>query len=183
MTNTLDTKPRGVGLRIALPGRLMMRVIESPERPANRSALVKLYKGEAHVALYSAALAVHMLPRHVASKNTQYEAVLADIRDFLAFRFRLDLPGVVGIRRYKIDDISADATDWEYVDHVIKGLDHLSREMFDNGAKMTDVLRFMRELKDMLKIAARRIYPGDAEDYAEYETMLSKPQPRIGAGR
>ena len=175
MLNDLDTRPRTVRFRVALPGKIMMRVLESRDRLMSGQTLKELYKDEAHVALYSAALALHLLPRHGESKKTRYSAVLADIRDFLRFRFRAKVYFDTNRASTRDDEILADATDRELVNHVIKLMDGLCRQFIDDDTGgMTELLKSLRQLRDLLKIAARRLYPGGPEEYAEYEAMFAK---------
>ena len=71
----------------------------------------------------------------------------------------------------------ADTTDAELIIHVIKRLDDLSRQFrVDDAPRMADVLRCIRQLRELLKIAARRLYPGEAEEYAVYEAIFAESQ-------
>ncbi|MDA0989099.1 MAG: hypothetical protein O2783_08310 [Chloroflexi bacterium] len=179
MLNNLDTRPRTVRFRINLPGKIMMRVLESRDRLMSGQTLIELYKDEAHVALYSAALALHLLPRHGESKNTRYGAVLADTGDFLRFRFRAKVPIDTGKAWTVDDEVIADATDRELVDYVIKRLDGLCHQFSDGGTVgITELLKSLRQLRELLKIAARRLYPGNPEEYADYEAMFAESQQR-----
>ena len=175
MPSDLDTRPRRVWLELTAPGKTMMRVLESRDRLLSRQSLTELYKDEAHAALYSAALALHLLPRHVASKRMRYSVVLADIRDFLSFRFRAKVSPNIDSEGPREDEIMADTTDAELINHVIERLDDLSRQFrVDDAPRMADVLRCIRQLRELLKIAARRLYPGEAEEYAVYEAIFAE---------
>ena len=174
MPNELDTRPRSARLRIALPGRRMMRVLESRDRLMSGQTLRELYKDQAHVALYSAALALHLLPRHGESKQTRHEAVLADTRDFLRFRFRAKVTIDPDRTWTEEDDILAEVTDRQLVHHVIQRLDFLHRQFRDDSERITELLKSLRRLRDLLRIAARRVYPGEADEYAAYESMFAE---------
>ena len=70
----------------------------------------------------------------------------------------------------------AEATDGELLNHVIKRVDGLCRQFSDDDtARMIELLKSIRQLREMLKNAARRLYPGDPEEYADYEAMFSQP--------
>ena len=154
----------------------MMRVLESRDRLLSRQSLTELYKDEGYVALYSAALALHLLPRRGESNGMRYGDVLADIRDFLSFRFRAKVSKNAGTAWIGDSEITANPTDVELLNHVIKRVDALCRQFSDDDtARMTELLKSMRQLRELLKNAARRLYPGDPEDYAEYEAMFSQP--------
>ena len=176
MSHDLDIRPRRVWLGLTVPGKTMMRVLESRDRRLSDQSLTELYRDEVHVALYSAALALHLLPRHGESRKMHYGAVLADIRDFLMFRFRTKAFMDSNAVWSRDDDIIASATDKELLHHVIERLDGLSRDISTNHAsRMTEMLASIRQLRDLLKNAARRVYPGDPEDYAEYEVRFALP--------
>ena len=177
MTSDLDTRPRRVWVAVNAPGKRMMRVLESRGRLLAGQSLADLYRDQAHVALYSAALALHLLPRHGESKKTRFNEVLADIRDFLKLRFRAKVPTDTNLAwtGTGYDEIIANATDKDLVVHVIGRLDDLCRRFTDDdSATMTELLATMRNLKDLLKNAARRVFPGDPDEYTEYEVIFAE---------
>ena len=153
----------------------MLRLLESRGRLLGGQSLADLYNDPAHVALYSAALALHWLPRRGESANTRYSQVLADTRDFLKFRFRSKASARVNRAWTGYEEIIASATDKELVDYVIASLDDLClRFSEDHSATMTELLATMRGLRELLKNAARRVFPGDPEDYTLYEVIFAE---------
>ena len=176
MLSDLDTRPRRVWLGLTVPGKKMMRVLESRDRLLIKQSLTELYRDESHVALYSAALALHLLPRHGESHKMRYRDVLADIRDFLKFRFRAKVSTDTAKALLGDDEIMALATDGESLSHVIERVNELCRQFSDDDtAKMTELLTSMRRLRELLKNVARRLYPGGPEEYAGYEAMFAQP--------
>jgi hypothetical protein len=74
------------------------------------------------------------------------------------------------------DGILADATDGELLNHLIQRLNDFCRQISDDDtARMTELLKSMHQLRDLLKTAARRMFPGDPEEYAEYKAMFAQP--------
>lgn len=77
-----------------------------------------------------------------------------------------------------IEDVGilADATNGELLNHLIQRLNDLCRQYNDDDtARMTMLLESMRQLREWLKNAARRLFPGDPEEYAEYEAIFAQP--------
>jgi hypothetical protein len=175
MASDLDIRPRRIWVALNVPGKIMMRLLESRDRLLAGQSLADLYRDQAHVALYSAALALYWLPRHGESKKTRYSEVLADIRDFLRFRFRAKTAPDINRAWKGYDEIVSNVTDKELVDHVIGSLDGLCRRFSDDhSATMTELLATMRYLRDLLKNAARRVFPGEPEDYTQYEVVFAE---------
>ena len=181
MTVDLNTKPRRVWLGLAVPGKKLRQLLRSHDSPWQGRGLAKLYRDDAHVGLLAAALTLHLMPRHAARHGMPYEQVLADVRDFLKFRFRAE--GFVDAdKRLTLDDVaksaeegcivSIDVADAAVVSYVIGRLDDLAQESSGGLAtRMTELLSSIRALRDLLRHIARRLGAGD-----EYEAMFAGPQ-------
>lgn len=174
-----------------------MMVILMPEGGVKRGqALVDLYKDDAYMAVHSAALVLHMLPkagsrhgpalRHLvrSDRGNPYGAVLTDIRDFLKFRFRvkgLAIPGDASpatiwerLASLGTDDVdvlaeAAEAQACTILTYVISTLDKLS------GIRMVSIEGFtasLRDLRDMLRDVARCMYPYGSESFDPMDKMV-----------
>jgi hypothetical protein len=69
-----------------------------------------------------------------------------------------------------------EGTDGELVIHIIKSLESLSLQFREESKDIMELLSSVLLLKEMLKIAARRVFPGDPDEYAKYEAMFAEPQ-------
>ena len=110
MTTSMDTRPRRVWLGLTVPGKTVMQLLKSHEGPFQGQRLTALYKDDAYVALLSAALALHLMPKHGGPHGMPYGAVLGDVREFLRFRFRAE--GLLEPeKRPKLEDIAEGRTE------------------------------------------------------------------------
>ena len=179
MSKDIDRNPRRVWLGLAVPGKKMMGVLESRERLTSGQTLTELYGDEGHVALYSAWLALQLLPRQGIARRVRYGAVLADIRDFLRLRFRINVVSNPMKTWSDVDEVIVHATDGELLNNVIERLDGLSHAASkESDVGMTEWLNSIRQVKELLKNAARRSYPGDPEEYVDYELRFARPRPQ-----
>ncbi len=157
----------------------MMDVLKSHDSALRKRRLRGIYGDEAWVGLQSAALALHLMPRHAARHGMPYADVLADIRDFVRFRFRIK--GMVGLNE-TIDEAEedpepgADAQDIAMVEYVVGRLGALARQsMVVEATRMTELLNSIRGCRDLLRAVARRLPHRDEAQLAEIEALFAGP--------
>lgn len=157
----------------------MMEVLKSHDSALRRRRLRSIYGDEAWVGLISAALALHLMPRHAAPHGMPYAGVLADIRDFVRFRFRIE--GMVGLNE-TIDEAEEhpepgpDAQDIAIVEYVVGRLGALARQsMVVEATRMTELLNSIRGCRDLLRQVARRLPHQDEAQLAEIEALFAGP--------
>ena len=179
MTPNLDTRPRRVWLRPKVPRKLMMEVLKSHDGALRRRKLGRIYSDEAYVGLLSAALALHLMPRHAAPQGLPYGGVLADVRDFVRFRFRItSTPGLDETFTEGEETIepAADVGDVAIVNYVVTRLGALSRQSTRfESTRLTELLGSIRGLRDLLRHVARRLHHGDEHQFAEIDALFSGP--------
>lgn len=107
MIEKLDLRPRRVWLGLVIPGKKMMALLMPKGGIQRGRELIDLYQDKPHMALMSAAITLHELPRSetpvfgpalrdltkpIDSQSMLYRtlwgAILTDLRDFLKLRFR-----------------------------------------------------------------------------------------------
>ena len=179
MTPNLDTRPRRAWLRPGVPGAQMMEVLKSHDSALRRRRLRSIYGDEAWVALQSAALALHLMPRHAARHGMPYADVLADIRDFVRFRFRIK--GLIGLNE-TIDEAEEhpapgpDVQDIAIVEYVVGRLGALARQsLVVEATRMTELLNSIRGCRDLLRTVARRLPRRDDEQFTSIESLFAGP--------
>ncbi len=179
MTPHLDTRPRRVWLRPKVPGKLMMEVLKSHDGALRRRKLGRIYSDEAYIGLLSAALALHLMPRHAAPHGLPYGGVLADVRDFVRFRFRIkSTPGLDETFAEEEDTLepAADVGDVAIVNYVVTRLGALSRQSTRfESTRLTELLNSIRGLRDLLRHVARRLHHGDEQQFSEIDALFSGP--------
>ncbi len=179
MTPHLDTRPRRVWLRPKVPGKLMMEVLKSHDGALRRRKLGRIYSDEAYIGLLSAALALHLMPRHAAPHGLPYGGVLADVRDFVRFRFRIEntpsLDETFAEGEETIEP-AADVGDAAIVNYAVTRLGALSRQTTRfESTKLTELLSSIRGLRDLLRHVARRMHHGDEQQFSEIDALFSGP--------
>ena len=202
-TKGLDMTPRRVWLGLTVPGKKMMALLEPKTGIQRGQSLIDLYQGESYMALFAAALALHVVPEEGAQFGPAFRdlrkpllpgmlcgAILTDIRDFLKLRFRAK--GLVGTEvasntmaeglrtvniQAALEKDEPEVTIDYVINYVITALDMLSRDQtFSAGAKREDFINFTRRLRDLLRTTARRLYPGENEHYDQYiDTVFQEP--------
>ncbi len=157
----------------------MMVVLKSHDSALRRRGLRSIYGDEAWVGMLAAALALHLMPRHAAPRGMPYAAVLADIRDFVRFRFRIK--GDIGLHE-TIDEGTeepepgADAQDIAMVEYVVGRLGALARQsMVVEATRMTELLNAIRGCRDLLRTVARRLPHRDEVQFVEIEALFAGP--------
>jgi hypothetical protein len=179
MTPNLDTRPRRVWLRRKVPGKLMMGVLKFHDGALQRRKLSRIYGDEAYIGLLSAALALHLMPRHSATHGLPYGGVLADVRDFVRFRFRIE-------RTPRLDETfaegeetiepAADAGDAAIVSYVVTRLGALSRQTTRfESTRLMELLSSIRALRDLLRHVAGRLHHGDEQQFVEIDALFTGP--------
>jgi hypothetical protein len=108
-----------------------------------------------------------------------YADVLADIRDFVRFRFRIK--GTVGLNE-TIDEAQEnpepgpDVQDIVIVEYVVGRLGALARQsMVVEATRMTELLNSIRGSRDLLRVVGRRLPHTDEEQFAEIEALFAGP--------
>ena len=179
MTPNLDTRPRRVWLRPKVPGKLMIEVLKSHDGALRRRKLGRIYSDEAYIGLLSAALALHLMPRHAAPHGLPYGGVLADVRDFVRFRFRIkNTSGLDETFAEREDSIepATDVGDVAIVNYVVTRLGALSRQSTQfESTRMTELLNSIRGLRDLLRHVARQLHHGDEQEFVEIDALFSGP--------
>ena len=156
-----------------------MEVLRSHDGALRRRGLRSIYGDEAWIGLFSAALGLHLMPRHAAPRGMPYAGVLADIRDFVRFRFRIK--GTVGLNE-TIDEAQEnpepgpDVQDIVIVEYVVGRLGALARQsMVVEETRMTELLNSIRGCRDLLRVVGRRLPHTDEEQFAEIEALFAGP--------
>ena len=156
-----------------------MEVLKSHDGALRRRKLGRIYSDEAYVGLLSAALALHLMPRHAAAQGLPYGGVLADVRDFVRFRFRItSTPGLDETFTEGEETIepAADVGDVAIVNYVVTRLGALSRQSTRfESTRLTELLGSIRGLRDLLRHVARRLHHGDEHQFAEIDALFSGP--------
>ena len=179
MTPKLDTRPRRVWFRPKVPGKLMIEVLKLHDGALQRRKLSRIYGDEAYIGLLSAALALHLMPRHSAAHGLPYGEVLADVRDFVRFRFRIDstprLDETFAEGEETIEH-AADVGDAAIVSYVVARLRALTRQTTQlESTRLTELLSSIRGLRDLLRHVAGRLDHDDEEQFAEIDSLFTGP--------
>ena len=157
----------------------MMDVLKSHDSALRKRRLRGIYGDEAWVGLQSAALALHLMPRHAARHGMPYADVLSDIRDFVRFRFRIK--GTIGLNE-TIDEEEerpepeSDVQDIAIVEYVVGRLGALARQSsVVEATRMTELLNSIRGCRDLLRTVARRLPRSDEAEFAAIEDLFAGP--------
>ena len=157
----------------------MMEVLKFHDGALRRRKLSRIYGDEAYIGLLSAALALHLMPRHSATHGLPYGGVLADVRDFVRFRFRIEgtprLDGTFAEGEEPIEP-AADVGDVAIVSYVVTRLGALSRQTTRfESTRLTELLSSIRGLRDLLRHVARRMHHGDEQQFSEIDAWFTGP--------
>ena len=174
-----------------------MAMLEPPGIQRGRS-LIDLYEGEPYMALWSAALALHVVPergefgpafrdlRKPLDPDTLsgmlHGAILTVIRDFLKLRFRAKglvdteagVPDAIkeglatGRIQAALEPNEPELIVGYIVNYVVAALDRLSRDLATKPVQKEDFVSFLYKLRGLLREAARRLYPRGREDYDQF---------------
>ena len=157
----------------------MIEVLKLHDGALRRRKLSRIYGDEAYIGLLSAALVLHLMPRHSATHGLPYGEVLADVRDFVRFRFRIkSTPGLDETFAEGEDTLepAADVGDVAIVNYVVTRLGALSRQSTRfESTRLTELLSSIRGLRDLLRHVARRLHHGDEQQFSEIDALFSGP--------
>ena len=180
MTPNLDIRPQRVWFRASVPGKQMMTILRSHESSLRTRGLRGLYGDEAYIGILTAALGLHLMPRHAAPHGMPYGDILADIRDFVQLRFRIK--GSAGLAESADGDEdsaepSVDVGDAAIVSYVVSRLGALSRQstVFET-TRMTELLGSIRGVRDLLRHVAGRMSHKDEEQFTALEALFVGPR-------